>query len=69
MTKNFGDILDEWDKITGKPYGKKQIKKDEHSNKKTQSVRIKEENKKLQRRTNDTSRNKSYGNVVKEIRH
>ena len=46
MTKNFGDILDEWDKITGKPYGKKQIKKDEHSNKKNHKILIKEDNSK-----------------------
>ncbi|UTC63429.1 Smr/MutS family protein [Treponema sp. OMZ 788] len=44
--KDFGSILDEWDKITGKPYGKKQIKKDEHSNKKTQGVKAKEDNSK-----------------------
>lgn len=44
MSKDFGAILDEWEKITGKPYGKKKIKKDEHSNKKTQEVKTKEDN-------------------------
>ena len=46
MSKNFGDILNEWDRITGKPYGRKQIKKDKQSNKDVQDRLIKEENKK-----------------------
>ena len=46
MSKNFGDILDEWDRISGKPYGKKQIKKDERPNKENHKTLIKEENKK-----------------------
>jgi DNA-nicking Smr family endonuclease len=31
---NFGDILDEWERETAKPYGKKQLKKDESAEKK-----------------------------------
>ncbi len=31
MSKNFGDILDEWENLTGKPYGKKRLKKDERN--------------------------------------
>lgn len=44
MKKDFGTILDEWDKMTGKPYGKKQIKKDEYSNKKNEVIKAKEDN-------------------------
>lgn len=46
MSKNFGDILDEWDRISGKPYGKKQIKRDERAKKDIQERLVKEENQK-----------------------
>lgn len=45
MAKDFGDILKQWDDMTGKSYGKKQIKKDKR-NKKVIEQEIKEERKK-----------------------
>ncbi len=43
MAKNFGDILAEWENITGKPYGKKQIKKDKEK-RDSNELKIKNEN-------------------------
>lgn len=45
MVKDFGDILKQWDDMTGKSYGKKQIKKDKR-NKKNIELEIKKENEK-----------------------
>lgn len=45
MPKNFGDILYAWEEMTGKPYGKKQIKKD-RKNKNLVENKIKAENEK-----------------------
>lgn len=42
---NFGDILAEWEQLTGKPYGKKRLKNDER-NKASTAQDIKKENEK-----------------------
>lgn len=44
MPKDFGDILDQWDSMTGKSYGKKRIKKD---NKKIKNIIEKDNTKKI----------------------
>lgn len=42
MSKDFGDILAEWETSTARPYGKKRIKRDE----KNKGKNVKEDNKK-----------------------